>query len=91
LTYSDPVRVQRMVREVIDAHPEDYVRRDNEWQENAVRAMQGLLESPAHQQLLSELLSPAWGFATGIGAQNAPHQGAAPNTQPPADNRRLGF
>ncbi|MBU2609704.1 MAG: hypothetical protein KJ606_01980 [Chloroflexi bacterium] len=88
LTRSDPVRIQRMVREVIAAHPEDYVSPDG-WQENAVRAMQGLLESPAHQQLLSELLSPAWGFNA---APNAPLQGTAPNTQPPpADSRRLGF
>jgi len=89
LTRSDPVRVQRMVREVIAAHPDDYVSPDG-WQENAVRALQGLLESPAHQQLLSELLSPAWGFSA---APNAPPQGTAPPNvqQPPADNRRLGF
>lgn len=83
-----------MVREVIAAHPDDYVSPEG-WQENAVRAMQGLLESPAHQQLLSELLSPAWGLAPNAStgsAQAAPPQGAAPNNQqPPADNRRLGF
>ena len=89
LTSTNPVRVQRLVREVIAAHPDDYVSPDG-WQENAVRALQGLLESPAHQQLLSELLSPAWGFSA---APNAPPQGTAPPNvqQPPADNRRLGF
>jgi len=79
------------VREVIAAHPADYASPEG-WQENAVRALQGMVP-PTHQHLLSELLAPVTTNASHGGlAPDAVQQGAAPDTrQPPADNRRLGF
>jgi len=86
LTSADPTLVQRLVREVIAAHPADYASPEG-WQENAVRALQGMVP-PTHQFLLSELLATnasPWGAATTAA------QAMSDIQQPPTDKRRLGF
>jgi len=72
---------------VIAAHPQDYASPDG-WQEQAVRALTGLVP-PKFRGLLSELLAP------GMDDFDAPLDGAAEGLPLPAkeavDERRLGF
>ena len=56
LVRAEPVRVQTLIREVIAAHPDDYVPGDG-WQDNVVRAMEGIVPHTA-RGLLDKLLTP---------------------------------
>jgi hypothetical protein len=92
---ADAQRTQAFIREVIAAHPQDYARRDNEWHEQAVRALTGLVP-PKFRGLLSELLAPSnvvAHLATMEGLTATPLGGG--ETPAPAaetvDKRRLGF
>ena len=56
LPRADPARVQALIREVIAAHPDDYAPGDG-WQDNVVRAMEGIVPHTA-RGLLDKLLTP---------------------------------
>jgi hypothetical protein len=56
LTRAEPARVQRLIREVIEAHPQDYASGEG-WQENVVRTMKGIVPYAA-RGLLDKLLVP---------------------------------
>jgi hypothetical protein len=90
---ADAQRTQTFIREVITAHPQDYASPDG-WQEQAVRALTGLVP-PKFRGLLSELLTPSNvvahlatkdGFDAPLGGEETP----APAAET-VDKRRLGF
>jgi hypothetical protein len=90
---ADAQRTQAFIREVIVAHPQDYASPDG-WQEQAVRALTGLVP-PKFRGLLSELLAPSNvvahlatkdGFDAPLGGEETP----APAAET-VDKRRLGF
>jgi hypothetical protein len=56
LPRADPTQVQALIREIIAAHPEDYASGDG-WQDNVVRAMEGIVPHTA-RGLLDKLLTP---------------------------------
>jgi hypothetical protein len=56
LPRADPVRVKTLIREVIAAHPDDYAPGDG-WQDNVVRAMEGIVPHTV-RGLLDKLLTP---------------------------------
>jgi hypothetical protein len=74
LPRADARRTQAFIREVIAAHLQDYASPDG-WQEQAVRALTGLVP-PKFRGLLSELLAPGMDdFDAPLdGAQDAPSQ-----------------
>lgn len=95
LPRADARRTQAFIREVIAAHPQDYASPDG-WQEQAVRALTGLVP-PKFRGLLSELLAPGKVVAhlATMDDFDAPLDGAAEGLPLPAkeavDKRRLGF
>jgi len=50
----NPDRVQALIREVIGAHPDDYVRGDG-WQEQSVNMLTEMIENPTYKSYLSVL------------------------------------
>jgi len=56
LLRADPTRVQALIREIIAAHPEDYAPGDG-WQDNVVRAIEGIVPHNV-RGLLKKLLTP---------------------------------
>jgi hypothetical protein len=56
LPRAEPAHVQTLIRAVIAAHPEDYAPGDG-WQDNVVRAMEGIVPHTA-RGLLDQLLAP---------------------------------
>ncbi len=90
LRQADPVRVQALLREVIAAHPEDYFNADN-WQEQAVRAMQALVPF-SQRHLLNLMLTPTEDYREGFRPQTAvgTAEGAAEQAAA-GDTRKLGF
>ena len=83
---TDPKRVQRIIREVIAAHPEDYASPDD-WQAQAVEAMRSLVPY-SFQGLLSELLTPEGKMVTRAGDDDNEKKKKGKEK---ADRRRLGF
>lgn len=83
---TDAEQIERLVREVITAHPEDYVSPAG-WQETAVRALAGLLQNPAQQEMLS-LAFTGEKYAQPVAA---PMETQAGNPQTATDRRNLGF
>jgi len=89
----DPVRIQALIREVIGAHPDDYVA-GNDWQEQSVNMLKSMIASPTYQGYLSELFR-------GITRDDQPmerqdlaevekNQGKVPTEASP-DDRNLGY
>ena len=56
LPRADSAQVEALIREIIAAHPEDYASGDG-WQDNVVRAMEGIVPHTA-RGLLDKLLTP---------------------------------
>ena len=85
LPRANPERVQSLIREVIDAHPESYAPADG-WQDNMVRTMEGIVPV-ASPGLLNKLLAPNPDiedreYHGSLGLPTDPNQG---------DRRRLGW
>ncbi|NPV86287.1 MAG: TraM recognition domain-containing protein [Anaerolineae bacterium] len=85
LAVADAERINRMIREVITAHPDDYVSPAG-WQETAVRALEGLLQNPAQQEMLS-LAFTGEKYAQTAAVVSADVQ----TSEQQADRRNLGF
>ena len=90
---ADAQRTQAFIREVIVAHPQDYASPDG-WQEQAVRALTGLVP-PKFRGLLSELLAPSKdGFDAPLGGGETPAPAAETVDNGSSESyhkRRLGF
>ena len=84
LPRADPTRIQALMREIIAAHPEDYVPGEG-WQENVVRAMEGIVPHTA-RGLLGKLLTPNLDIERPPGGA----AGGTPQGQQ-GDRRRLGW
>lgn len=84
LPRAEPTRVQALIREVIAAHPDDYAPGDG-WQDNVLRAMEGIVPHTA-RGLLNKLLTPDQEIEKRL-------SGAAPKKQgsQQSDQRRLGW
>ena len=84
LPRADPERVRVLIREVIAAHPADYAPGDG-WQDNVVRAMEGIVPHTA-RGLLDKLLTPNQERDYDADRQTEKKQGSAH-----PDQRRLGW
>ena len=89
----EPARVQALIREVIGAHPEDYVSGDG-WQEQSVNMLKSMIANPIYQSYLSELFRGLPKDSQPMERQDRAEmekaQGIVPEAPPP-DDRRLGF
>ena len=89
----EPARVQALIREVIGAHPEDYVSGDG-WQEQSVNMLKSMIANPVYQSYLGELFRGLPKKSQPIERQDRAEmekaQGIVPEAPPP-DDRRLGF
>lgn len=89
----DPVRVQALIREVIGAHPDDYLASDA-WQEQSVDMLKLMITNPTYQSYLSDLFHGIRREDQPIGRQDLAElekaQGKAPAQSTP-DDRNLGF
>jgi hypothetical protein len=89
----DPARVQALIREVIGAHPDDYVSGDG-WQEQSVNMLKNMISSPTYQGYLSELFRGIQRDDQPMERQDLAEvekaQGKAPEA-PVEDDRNLGF
>jgi hypothetical protein len=82
MRYADPRRVNALIREVIESHPQDYVASES-WQAMSLRAMREMVP-PATRGLLDELLAPTI----------IPGQSVIPDNRQTGegdDHRQLGF
>jgi hypothetical protein len=89
----DPARVQKLIREVIRAHPDDYVRGDG-WQEQAVAMLTEMIENPTYKSYLGVLFSGDPSDNQPVGKQDSakPQKGKDKKTESLAeDARNLGF
>lgn len=84
LVRADPGRVQALIREVIAAHPDDYAPGEG-WQDNVVRAMEGIVPHTA-RGLLDKLLVPNLEMDPRSGEKVEEGQGSKSQ-----DERRLGW
>jgi hypothetical protein len=89
----DPVRVQALIREVIGAHPEDYIAGD-EWQEKSVSMLTSMITSQTYRNYLSELFKGSSNAGQPMPREDLAevnkNQGLPPEEQVP-DDRNLGF
>jgi hypothetical protein len=89
----EPARVQALIREVIGAHPEDYVSGDG-WQEQSVNMLKSMIANPIYQSYLSELFRGLPNDREPMERQDRAEmekaQGIVPEAPSP-DDRRLGF
>jgi hypothetical protein len=91
----DPGRVQKLIREVIGAHPEDYIS-GSEWQKQSVNMLKSMLSNPTQKSYLDELFH---GVPKNKDSQSLEGQkqskkkktkGSAPE-DPSLDDRELGM
>jgi hypothetical protein len=95
----DPVTVNNLIREVIAAHPKDYIASPL-WQESTVAALRSMVPQ-AQQDLLHELLTPEKAQERYYGrekpgdeetkAEQGKKKPQTPSDQPPMKKRQLGF
>ena len=91
----DPGRVQKLIREVIGAHPEDYVSGDL-WQKQSVDMLKSMLSNPTQQSYLDELFHgvPKNKDSQSLDGQKQSKKkktkGSAPE-DPSLDDRELGM
>ena len=85
LPRANPERVQSLIREVIDAHPESYAPADG-WQDDMVRTMEGIVPL-ASRGLLNKLLAPN----PDIEDTEYPGSSGQITDQNQGDRRRLGW
>ena len=88
----DPARVQALIREVIGAHPDDYISGDG-WQEQSVNMLKNMIASPTYQGYLSELFQGVRDdhlMERQDLAEMEKAQGKVPEA-PLQDDRNLGF
>jgi hypothetical protein len=95
----NPVTVNALIREVIAAHPKDYIASPL-WQESTVAALRSMVPQ-AQQALLHELLTPEKAQERYYGREESSEEEAkgrqgekkpqTPSDQPPMEKRQLGF
>ena len=89
----DPDRVQALIREVIGAHPDDYVRGDG-WQEQSVAMLSKMIENPTYKDYLSVLFHGDQSYNQPMGRQDSAELEKTRGEGPAAsveDKRNLGF
>jgi hypothetical protein len=89
----DPVRVQALIREVIGAHPEDYIAGD-EWQEKSVAMLTSMITSQTYRNYLSVLFQGSGNAGQPMEREDLAKvnkdQGLIPE-EPVPDDRNMGF
>ena len=89
----NPDCIQKLIREVIGAHPDDYVRGDG-WQEQSVNMLTEMIENPTYKSYLSVLFHGEKSNSQPMEGQGSakPPKGKGKKTESSAeDDRNLGF
>ena len=89
----NPDCIQKLIREVIGAHPDDYVRGDG-WQEQSVNMLTEMIENPTYKSYLSVLFHGEKSNSQPMEGQGSakPPKGKGKKPESSAeDDRNLGF